>query len=113
MLQFNKNIIAVNGNEIELPHTIIDATEVGDNICVIFDYMEFNVNSAASNLQCIDYSGSVVWVAENPTNQNTDAYTNFIISSSSESYITVGNFVGCNCKINVTTGKLIQAALVR
>ncbi|PVZ69600.1 hypothetical protein [Pelagibaculum spongiae] len=77
MIQINKNRIEINGGTVELPYSILEAKEIKQGILIIFDYMEFDKNSVARNFHCVNQDGSVLWMAENPTTQSTDAYTNF------------------------------------
>ena len=106
MIQINKNRIEINGNIVELPYSILEAKEL--DLLVIFDYMEFSQNSVARNFQCINLDGSVLWVAENPTTQSSDAYVNFTSIDLNGNQVVVNNFAGCTCTIDLADGKLLK-----
>ncbi|WP_284300542.1 hypothetical protein [Thalassotalea loyana] len=106
MVQFNKNRIEINGNTVEVPYSILEAREFGQNILVIFDYMEFNQNSVVRNFHCIYQDGSALWVAENPTSKSTDAFTNFANLDFNRNKVIVNNFAGFTCTIDLADGKL-------
>ena len=108
MIQVNKNRIEINGNIIELPYSILEAKELDQSILVIFDYMEFSQNSVARNFQCINLDGSVLWVAENPTTQSSDAYVNFISIDLNGNQVVVNNFASYTCTIDLADGKLLK-----
>ncbi|NMP31716.1 hypothetical protein HII17_09090 [Thalassotalea sp. M1531] len=113
MVQFNKNRIEINGNTVELPYSILEAKEFGQNILVIFDYIEFNQNSVARNFHCINQDGSALWVAENPTTNSTDAFTNFSSLDLKLNQVVVHNFAGFTCTISLTDGKLLKGEFTK
>jgi len=114
MVQFHQSTIEINEKQFDLPYSILDAEEMGEFVYVIYDYMEFNKNSVANNLVCINQLGEVVWVAENPTNQSNDAYTNFMrIKLKGSEYIAVNNFVGVSCLIECSTGKCLKTEFTK
>jgi len=115
MLCFSGNVLRIEGKDIELPYCILDATMIEGSILVIYDYMEFNKNNAASNLVRIDSEGNQIWVAENPTGQQTDAYTNFNreVKAQEINSLVANNFSGYYCSINLTDGKLLNAQFTK
>lgn len=113
MIQFNKNRIEINGNTVELPYSILEAKEFGQNILVIFDYMEFNQNSVARNFHCLNQAGSTLWVAENPTTNSTDAFTNFSSLDLKLNQVVVNNFAGFTCTISLADGKLLKGEFTK
>ncbi|WP_462158259.1 hypothetical protein [Pseudoalteromonas sp. GB56] len=113
MIQFNKNRIEINGNTIELQHSILDAKELNQRIYVILDYMEFDQYSVARNLQCLNPDGSVTWVAENPTTQSSDAYVNFSDFDLVNNFVVANNFAGFKCYIELATGKLLKSEFTK
>ena len=114
MIEFCGNTITIDGQSIELQNSILEALEVDNNIVVILDYMEFPKNKPAQNLVCVNRLGQVLWVAESPTVQNTNAYTNFMGSADSvQGVIEVNNFAGYSCSICLSTGKLVSAEFTK
>jgi len=113
MVQLNKNRIEIIGNTVELPYSILEAKEFGQKFLVIFDYMEFNQNSVAHNLHCINQDGSTLWVAENPTTKSTDAFTNFSSLDLKLNQVVVNNFAGFTCTINLANGKLLKSEFTK
>ena len=114
MIEFCGNTITIDGQSIELPNSILEALEVDNNIVVIFDYMEFPNNKEAQNLVCVNRLGQVLWVAESPSVQNTNAYTNFMSSADTvQGVIAVNNFAGYSCSVCLSTGKLVSAKFTK
>ncbi|QBY04385.1 hypothetical protein E2K93_08270 [Thalassotalea sp. HSM 43] len=113
MVQINKNRIEINGNIVELPYSILEAKEFEQCILVIFDYMEFNQNSVARNFHSIKQDGSILWVAENPTTQSTDAYVHFISLDLNGHQVVVNNFAGYTCTIDLADGKLLKGEFTK
>ncbi len=114
MISFNDNVLNKDGRDIVLKHAILDATEVEGEFFVIFDHMEFPKNEVAKNLVKIDSKGKEIWTAENPTNLQTDAYTNFCgTEKPKEGTVTVNNFAGYYCEINMANGKLENAEFTK
>ncbi|KZX81778.1 hypothetical protein A3715_07265 [Oleiphilus sp. HI0009] len=114
MIEIQGNKIKHNGKDIELQFNVLEAIESDGNILVIFDYMQFPANEPANNLICIDTSGKKLWVAESPTTQNTNAYTNFMGTVKTEKgSVAVNNFTGYSCIICLSTGKLLNASFTK
>ena len=109
MIHFQSNVLEFKGKRFELPHSILDAEEIGDNAFIVYDYMEFNSNSVANNMCSIDQVGEVVWVAENATNHTNDAYTHILREETKGNTIAVNNFAGYFALIDILSGKLIKS----
>ncbi len=110
MIKAEEKKIIVDGCEWNTKYTILDAIEFEDYVVVIFDYMEFPKHGVARNLFGFSREGKELWVAENPTTQSNDGYTNFL---KREKGLWVGNFAGYSCLINPKTGKLIEAIFTK
>ena len=103
----NGNVLVVNDRKLSLPHQILDSLQTEEGILVIFDYMEFSSNEPAKNLVCLNEKGNVVWVADNPTTQRNDAYTNFNrVIPASAGHVAANNFAGYYCEIKTSSGEL-------
>lgn len=103
----NGNVLVVNDRQLSLPHQILDSLQTEEGIFVIFDYMEFSSNEPAKNLVRLDEKGNVVWVADNPTTQSNDAYTNFNrVIPASAGHVAANNFAGYYCEIKASSGEL-------
>ncbi len=103
----------MNENTVVLLYTTLEAKEFEQCILVIFDYMEFNQNSVARNFHCINQDGSILWVAENPTTQTTDAYVNFMSLDLNGNQVVVNNFAGYTCTIDLADGKLLKGGFTK
>ncbi len=110
MIEFEGNKLHHKNKWLILPYKILDAIVVNESIFVIYDYMEYDDQKPAGNLVKLDSSGKQLWVAENPTNNRTDAYTNFIrsIATQSDDSILVNNFAGYSCETNVKVGTVLS-----
>jgi hypothetical protein len=88
---------------------IIDQAIHAGKRLLIFDYMNFSPDSPAKNLHCYDDNNKLIWIAENPTDQKTDAYYNFSkLIEWTNLIIIANNFAGYECHISVSTGKIIK-----
>jgi len=113
-IRFNENILNIGEKELVLDHAILDVLETEDGILVVYDYMEYPKNLPANNLVKIDVGGKELWKAENPTNFQTDAYTNFCRTRKySKGTVAVNNFAGYYCEISLSDGKLINAEFTK
>jgi hypothetical protein len=72
---------------------------------VIFDYMSFPKAQQARNLMAFNLDRELLWIAEHPTRQQTDAY----VSISQEEPLIVSNFAGLECEIDLKSGKILKA----
>ena len=107
MIKFNGKELRIDGTVLILPYSILDAEESSEKIFIVYDYMEFPMNGPAPNLVCIEKSGKELWVADNPTSQSNDAFTNFSrTNKSTDNCISVNNFAGYLCQVNKSTGEL-------
>jgi len=107
-----RNLI-IDGKTIEMPHSIIDAAEVGERIYVLFDpnafikdpkYKDIFAPGAPSirNLVAVTKEGSILWEAEFP--QPSDYYYNF----SSVEPLLVNSFSSYRCEIDPSDGKIVR-----
>ena len=107
MINFEGKEIIMDEKVVSLPHSILDAEESGENVFVVYDYMEYPKGTPANNLVCLDKNGNELWIAKNPTNQSNDGYTNFSRTTTSKSgFIAVNNFAGYLCQVNINNGEL-------
>jgi hypothetical protein len=93
---------------------VVDSSQggllLGQHVLVIHDYVAYERAKPAPNLVAYSPSGEHVWTAQNLTPSSpTDAYVNFI----SEEPLWVGNFAGCDCKIDPQTGKLLESIFTK
>jgi len=97
--------LRIGDKTFEMPYSILDARQIDDRVVVIFYDMDFPRWRQPQNLMAFDLSGRELWTAEHPTNQTNDCYVNFI----EDKPLTVGNFAGYVCIIDVATGKLLDS----
>ncbi len=104
-----KNTIEVKGQEWDFGKSILDAALIENTVVIVFDYMDYDKNKQARNLEAFDLDKNRLWVAEHPTNQSTDAY----VSITSEKPLKLNNFASYDCEIDLSTGKLIDAVFYK
>ena len=92
-----------------MPHPILQSRRIGERILVVFDPMDFPRCRQARNLVAYDLNGNELWTAEHPTNETADCYVNFV----SDEPLWVGNFAGFTCRIDLETGKLLEAVFTK
>jgi hypothetical protein len=109
MMEIQGKRLQIENTVLDMPHTILDARQIGERIVVIFDYMDFPRWRQAQNLRSFDTSGKELWTAEHPTNETADCYVNFM----KERPLTVGNFAGYRCVIDEATGKLLKSEFAK
>lgn len=101
--------IFVDGEAWEFGRRILDAHRIGDRVVIIFDYMEFAKPQQARNLMAYDLGRKLLWVAEHPTDKQTDTY----VRITSESPLRASNFASYMCDIDIETGKLLNAVFTK
>lgn len=98
------------GHRIDLPKPVLDAAVMDDRIIVVFDYMEYPPDTPAKNLVAIDMAGNQLWeVSDNPIDVPAAGYTNI----TNIDPLTVGNFAGCSCVIDSSTGELLKSQFTK
>lgn len=107
-LSFRGNLLSVCGNELSLPHKILDAGRFSSGIAVVFDYMEFDEERRCENLWAIDSSGNRLWVAEAPDSP-ANAYVNLVSSKPLKAW----NFACFLCTLNPVSGRLVEAEFTK
>jgi hypothetical protein len=99
----------VAGQYWELDRPVLDARQIGDRIVVVFDYMSFPKNQQAKNLMAYDVHRNLLWIAEHPTAEATDAYVKIV----EEDPLKASNFACYLCEIDIQTGKLLHAEFTK
>lgn len=92
------------GLRIRAAHPVLEAHLVGNSVLVLYDWMAFGRDAPARNLYCYSLTGEELWRAEDIRMGPTDAYTNVI----REDPFWVGNFAGCDCRIDLANGKVAE-----
>src|SRR5690606_14448686 len=83
-------------------YPVLESREIDGFVVVVYDYMAFPQGRPARNLFAYSVSsGQLAWRADAIGAGTTDAYTNIL----SERPLTVGNFAGYTCTIELGTGK--------
>ena len=104
-LQHTDSRVFWEGGGLDCAIRPLDAIRLGDRILVIHAYMAYPRELPAPNLVAYSLTGSHLWTAANPTQQEaTDAYVNFM----SESPLRVWNFACIVCTIDPESGKLLH-----
>ena len=101
--------VLVAGEYWDLERPILDAHRIGDKIVVVFDYMSFPRDKQARNLMAFDLQKNHLWTAEHPTNGTGDTYIQIL----SEEPLRVSNFASFDCRIDLETGKLLDAEFTK
>jgi hypothetical protein len=110
MIKAEGKRVLIDSYEWNTQYAILEAIEFDVIVIVIFDYLEFPNHRVAKNLCGFSRDGNNLWIAENPTTQSNDGYTNFL---KRENGLWVGNFAGYSCQIDPKTGKLIEAIFTK
>ena len=101
--------LLVDDEHWEFGRRILDARRIGDCVVIIFDYMEFPKPQQARNLMAYDLSRNLLWVAEHPTDGQTDTYVHI----TSETPLRASNFASYICDIDIETGRLLNAVFTK
>ena len=104
-VKFQENKISIDGLEKTLDYPIKEAFLINDMVIVLFD-PDANLGSQGQfkNLISINRMGDIVWIAEMPTDNNTDVYYKI----SKKKPLTVYSFCSFECEINIKNGKIIR-----
>ena len=109
-IQYSDRELTIDGTSHQLDRPIIAADTDGERVFVVFDYMTYPRYSAVLNLIALDRDARLLWtVSGNPVDSPTAAYTNI----SSVAPLTVGNFAGFSCVVDVATGTLIDSQFIK
>lgn len=63
------------GGLLEAQYPVLDARYIGEQVIVVYDYMEFPKSEPARNLFSYNAEGELLWRAEDIGQGATDAYT--------------------------------------
>ena len=101
----------IEGNAISFKgsYPVLEAVLVLDRVLVTYDWMAFENDKPARNLFCYDRAGNLLWRADTIAQGAADAYTGVI----SDSPLWVGNFAGFNCRIDLSSGKVLETVLTK
>lgn len=98
--------IWVDGAHWDFERPILETRKIGETMIVVFDYMNSPQQRQARNLMAFNLERELLWIAEHPTDQPTDAYVSIL----EEQPFIVSNFAGFECELDLGTGKLLNAA---
>ena len=102
--------IPYSRGSIAAEYPVLESREIGDFVVVVYDYMAFAERQPARNLFAYSaLSGQFAWRAGDIGFGATDAYTNIL----SASPLTVGNFAGYACTIDLDTGKVLTTTFTK
>jgi len=104
-----RECIVVNGREWSFKRRMLDARRIGDIVIVLFDYGLAPRNKQFKNLMAFTLAQKQLWVAEHPTEQVADAYDEII----KEKPLTLWNFAGFKCTVDIKTGRLLKAQFTK
>ena len=91
-------------------YPVLESREIDGFVVVIYDHMAFPQGDPARNLFAYSASsGQLAWRANGIGAGATDAYTNIL----SERPLTIGNFAGYSCIIELGTGEVLVTAFTK
>lgn len=99
----------MDGRSWDVAYPIRDCRWIEGRVCVIYDYMAGPKGTAFRNLEAFDPRGHKLWTAENPTSDPADAYVEFQDGPA----ITAWNFACYSCRIDPTSGRMLQATFTK
>lgn len=97
--------ICVNDEWWELEHRVLDARLIQETVVVVFDYRDYSSDKPTPNVVAFNLKKQQIWIAENPTKEVPDGYTEIL----QEDPLLVGNYRGYACHIDLETGKIRNA----
>ena len=103
------NWILGEGVRFEVDYPTLEAVMVNGRVLVTFDWMAFDRNERAQNLFCYDSSGNLLWRAPDIGMGAVDAYTGV----TNEQPLWVGNFSGFDCRIDETSGQVLETRFTK
>ena len=103
------NWIFGEGIRFEIEYPALEAVFINGRVLVTFDWMAFERNAPAQNLFCYDSSGNLLWRAPTIGMGAVDAFTGV----TNEEPLWVGNFSGFNCRIDETSGQVLETCFTK
>ncbi|MCU0117570.1 hypothetical protein N8H74_04855 [Pseudomonas sp. B2M1-30] len=97
------------GIRFEVEYPALEAVLVNERVLVTFDWMAFDRNAPAQNFFCYDSSGNLLWRAPGIGMGAVDAYTGV----TNETPLWVGNFSGFDCRIDETSGRVLETRFTK
>ena len=107
-LSFAGRVLTVDGKDIRMPHTILDAARFESGIAVVLDYMEFEKAKRCENLWGFDLDANRLWVAEAP-----DSPANAYVSLVNSRPLKAWNFACFICTLEPSSGRLLDAEFTK
>lgn len=110
-ITFDGNRVTVGEHHWDAPVRVLDAARIGGLAILVLDWTPLSENrfGQVQNLRAYTFDGQEVWTAEHPTNMTTDCYTNII----SREPLMVNNFAGYSCRIDPSSGRLLESVFTK
>lgn len=101
MVHFSGKTLTVNGKSLELEHAVADAFEIEDSIIVLFE-ADARRDEQFQNLIALRSNGEKGWIADLPTNDNSDVY----LEVTSRVPLIANSWSCYACEIETATGRI-------
>jgi len=102
-LKYADKNLYINNRLVTLDYPIKEAFTLSDKIIVLSDPdSNLGKDGQFKNLICLDKRGNIVWVAEMPTDKNSDVYYKI----SKRNPLTVYSFCSFECEIDIKNGTI-------
>ena len=108
-LRENKLEVVLNFIDFDRHYRVLDTIELNDRIIILFDSFEMSKSSQAQNLKCFKLDGTLVWIAEHPTNQTADTYINI----NYDGKLKANSFGGYLVDLDLETGKILDSIFTK
>jgi hypothetical protein len=108
-LSVRDNWVEGDGIGFQGAHAVLEAVLIQNRVLVTYDWMAFERGVAARNLFCYDKAGALLWRAGDIGMGATDAYTGV----QKEAPLWVGNFAGYSCRIDETSGAVVETCFTK
>lgn len=103
-ISFLGNEISVQGHKWRVPYVIAQAVLAGNRVLVLYGYMTGIRDRQFQNFEAFTPDGVRLWIAEHPTSETADAY----VRITSVTPLQASNFVGYDCTLDETNGKILE-----
>lgn len=103
-VEIDGRILTVEGQAVAMPHKVQEAFALGDKVIVLLDPdADLGKSGQYRNLMALDSAGAVVWLAELPTDRDSDVFTRI----ASREPLIADTFSSYECDIDLQTGQLL------
>ncbi len=108
-VSFKGTVIHVGDRDWTVDFPVEDVSLIDGTVVVLYQYMAGPMHHQFRNVEGFNVDGSKLWTAEHPTNETADVYVGFLAGQP----LRLSNFSGFTCRIDPSTGRLLEATFTK